>query len=252
MNKEELIATLEGYLDGKLSEGERSGLEARLASDTALAEDLELLRDLRYIVASEEAEQQLKEKLEAAAAPYFGSKAASPKRVIFNRKRLAIAASLLVLGLVGWYYFSSRPLSDEQLMAAYFSPPPSFGLYRSGDEPATGLAAVGNQVDSLYRLRQYPEALTLMRQIEPIFSKNPSSGFFFQLGLLYLLNGEPAKTLEAFEKVQNSYQNDKAWYTAWAHLKAGDRQAAKAVFEEIAQSGSPYREQAAEVLGKME
>ncbi len=227
MNREKIIAALEDYLDGNLSKAESSELEARLAKDASLADDLEMLRELRSTVAADEGEKRLKDKLKAAAKPYFAEEKKPAEKVFFPWRKFAIAASIMMAGLAGWYFW---PLGEAQLSEKYLAPPADLGTSRSVVTP--GETSLEHQVDSLYRLRQYHPALALMAQAEGAFTGQPSSDFYFQKGILFLFDKQPKEALAAFDKVQNGHLNDKKWFTAWAHYNSGDIAAAKAIFEE--------------------
>ena len=101
----------------------------------------------------------------------------------------------------------------------------------------------------LFRNKDYPQALDLMAQV-PDTMRNDA--FYFEYGILLLINDQVDAAKANIARSNLSYRGEKQWYLALASIKAGDKAVGMALLQEIAQSASPRKEAALELLNALD
>jgi len=249
---------IEQYALGKLSGTALEAFEARLAADPAFADEVarevELIRAIRLMPEVEALRSQLA--MLEGEAQFEQKKTARviPMRVLFA------AAATILLGLAGIWFFElvSAP-SSEELFVAHFRPPLEMAAPKTGrgaadtaQTEASAFFALLDAVEKDYQNGDMPGALEKIVRLRAF----PESGEYGDLlayfaGLACLRTGKPERAIREFETITGGYPAEKPWYIALSRLKAGQLSEAKADFERIGRSASPFAEEAMEILKEM-
>jgi tetratricopeptide (TPR) repeat protein len=163
-----------------------------------------------------------------------------PLRTIFS-----IAASLVLLALVGVYLFRNSQRDHQQLFQEYFQPYENVISERSGKNDAQQKGM------ELYDQKKYDEAIVQLKLAAVQDPDNPSLKCY--LGIAYLARGHAQQAKEIFEAmVHDDYSLFKEvaeWNLAMTYLKLDDETSLKKTLEDIIQQKDHlYREQATELL----
>ena len=247
MMDEKLFETMENYINGRMTAEEQQSFEQEMSSNPELREELEMHRKL---VSSIETES-VRHMLEQIHEENF-SQEETPLVSLRSRARyfpLAIAASVALLILAGWWVFSWQSSQPEALYATYYSPdeglPTTLG-YMDDAQFAEGMIS--------YKMGDYAEALDYW---QPLLSADPANDTLnYYGGLAYLGSGQAEKAIAHLEKVTanegSAYQTDARWYLALAYLKNERTTEAQALLQILTEEDSPYREASREILEKLE
>ena len=247
MTNEEKSAALEAFLRGELSTAEAGPFRRILQGDPALRAELALHQEIEEALGA----SPLNEWRSTVTSILEENRPTAPKR---RPLVYWLLAALLALGLAAWLLLRSvGHESKEQLFAAYFQPPTA--LDQPGQQRTGGFARPdGNQLaDSLYRAKNYRAALQVLEAQARNPAFEPSSAFYYQLGLLYLANREAGPALLNLNRIEVGYVYEKQWYHALAMLlSVGADVRTKAELQAIAYSDSPFRQDAAALLKRLE
>lgn len=247
MMDEKLFETMENYINGRMTAEEQQSFEREMSSNPELREEVEMHRKLVSSIETESVRQMLEqiheENFSENEAPVV------PMRSRSRYFPLAIAASVALLILAGWWVFSLQSSQPEALYAAYFSPaeglPTTLG-YTDNAQFAEGMIS--------YKLGDYAEALDYW---QPLLSADPANDTLnYFSGLAYLAGEQPEQAITYLDKVveneTSDYQTDARWYLALAYLKNEQTSEARNLLQALAEEDSPYREESREILEKME
>lgn len=252
MTPEERSERIERYVSGQMTATEAKAFEAKVQADPSLAGEVALERDLLDSLTETDVrafrrtvEEVHRRKREARVIP------------LASRRTWALAASFLVLVVAGYFVLDSvLAPSPEALYQAYFEVPaaeefmdPAVFRSRTEEKAADGTPeeqALRN-VAGLYRNRQYAEALAAMQAVEP----SNEEAYAYQLGILYLVNGQPQAALEQLAKVEDANQSGALWYQALALLELDRPAEARVLLERLLESSSPRQAEAEKLLKKL-
>ena len=166
-----------------------------------------------------------------------------PLRTIFS-----IAASVLLLTLVGVYLFRNSQPDHEQLFQEYFQPYENVISERSGrdDNLRRGM--------ELYDQKKYDEAIIQLKLAVSEDADNPSLKCY--LGIAYLAEGHTQEAKTIFEEMVHDhhqlFREVAEWNLALTYLKLNNEVLLKKALEEIVrQNDHQYREQAADLLRQL-
>lgn len=251
MNLEEQI---DAYLNGRLSEADRSAFETQIAQDPQLAEEVALQQEATQLLLADRQrafKAQLKEvAAKSKSAPVLEMKEA-PVVSLWQQNwvRIAAAVALLVgLGFILWP--KSTAASYPQMAEAYFEPYPDRLQIRSGDDDSLTLV---QEALLAYNQKDYETVVNTLANLQ---ADDPQ----YLLGQLYRANAylamsppQPTPAIEILKGVyaleQSAISEITAWYLALAYLKADDGPNAQKVLQGIAKDeASVYRERAQEIL----
>jgi tetratricopeptide (TPR) repeat protein len=244
MYQEENEDQIERYLSGEMSEKEEADFEKKLASDAPLREAVYLQRDLingiNFHFSSE-----LKTRLNKASASEEPPKKSSGR---WFYGVLGLAASFLLLVLIGYWYLSSHT-SPSDLYAANYQPYPNIinPLERSGAMPEGNL----DRAMIAYEQGKYEEAISLFRQEEPL-----ESNYQFYLALSLLEQQQAAEAIGLLDQVIDSNNEmlllPAHWYQGLAYLKNQQPDEAESVFSKLHKEDSgTYGPRAKEILDQL-
>lgn len=196
------------YLDGELSDEERTELEGRLRTDTALQ------KRLTHLQIAVQAVKQLgiTEKVRAVHAGMMKELKASPKAKVVSfgktlRYTLAIAASVAVL-LIGVKFYQAAQLSPDRLYNESFV---DFNVSSS-----RGVEGRLSPIENLYGQKKYEAVLSAVRSL------NGNAKDSLLIGLSYLQTNRPGQAIGFLQNLSssaNDYQPDAEFYLALSYLK---------------------------------
>ena len=241
--KPETIETIEQYLNDEMSPQERKDFESRLSADEELRKDLELYNSINTTMSASPNEDALRKTLEQMNKKYFAGSAGVRK--ISFKKWLAIAASLIVIIAIGFYFLSGKP-SAEKLYAQY------------AQHDALNIQLRGNAADSIkdkaaaaFNNKDYSTALPLL---ESSLQQQPADApIQFSLAICYLETtkyNEAEKIFLQMEAGQSAYADAAKWYLALTALKQNDLVKCRSRLNSIA-SSSAYYTKAKELMEKL-
>ncbi len=254
MIPQDILETIEAYLEGTLTGADRSDFEARLQRDPDLAAQVLLIKDIDRAM-SDQVTLDF-QKLVQSEGNAFQQKEVSKEKQIkkIGRWRFltGIAASLLVLVLctfLFWKMNSAEPPSGNALFAQHFETHTLNPSIRSNEavETSSFLAAVEQ-----YKAKDFSAAALTFQQLAANDQQDVILSFC--LANAYLNQTPPQLSLAQaeFQKViaegQSVYVARAKWYLALIYLKNDATSEAVVLLKELAQSSNNLGEQAAAVL----
>lgn len=232
----DLLTQINNYLDHKLTADDRQAFESQIAKDVALREEVNRQSIIREAVLRKEYKALFKQIHDELAAQEEGTamrettiQPEMPGRVVALRwHHWAMAASVVLLLGVGWFFFVKGPDAD-QLYTAHFSAQPKQPT-RIPDPEIMGSSRIpSEQTDSI----QVAQAIGLLQ------------------------TDNTPKAAEALQKVAqesgNHWGRVAEWYLTLAYLKADERKKARKQLQSIIQdTNHPYYQDAATLLTELE
>jgi tetratricopeptide (TPR) repeat protein len=243
---EKLFETMENYVNGRMSAEEQQSFEREMSENPELREELALHRKLVSSIETESVRQML----EQIHTEHFAEE--TPVVTMRSRSRsfpLAIAASVALLILAGWWVYSWQSSQPEALYAAYFSPdeglPTTLG-YEEDAQFAEGMVS--------YKLGEYAEALDYW---QPLLTADPANDTLnYYTALAFLANEQPELALSYLGRVveneTSAFATDARWYLALAYLKQDMESEAQPLLQALAAGDSPYQQESREILDKLQ
>ena len=250
MREEERTELIEALISGKLSEAQRLAVEKLQEEDPSFASEVAAHRELQEAIGPSKlndfralTREVIREESTLKTAPFN-----------WKKYRWLLAASFLTLLALAYWLWPKQQASDQQLFTEYFEPPEVSSVFRNAENSTFSdlQNRAQKEIDSLYQVRNYAQALRQLDQFGTQSSNAISSDYYYWKALLLMLNAQPEEALLAFEQVNTGYLNNRPWYTALAHLQAGHHDQAKALFAKIAGEEGPYRLDAAAILKEMQ
>jgi tetratricopeptide (TPR) repeat protein len=228
---------IEKYLHNGLTEDEQKSFEQAIATDPALAAEVNLYKQTeQQLLAKANAaagEAQLTQQLNTLNKQYFDKNDMAPVVVMKKRKRLyyyigGAAAALLAIFLVQPLLNSQKPAAE--LYADNAGDIYSFGSNRRGGNSEPGAV-------SLFAAKKYREALAIL---EPISTNNGDT--LLAKAVCYLETGNSDKALEIYNGLVTSKTNANraSLYKAMLYLKKGDKTACRKALELIPKDADQY------------
>lgn len=257
MASQEKLERIERYLLGEMEGKDLEEFDRALSADQSLANEVELQRAIMEAVREEDIgrfQQTLKE-IQAEK-----NQSQSRRRRFSVPRYMAIAASLAVLLLAAYFIYRSlnAPPSSQELFAQYFEIPDAEDILppetssrgedstMADNPPEDGWS----RAKDLFRTEQYAAALNQLRRVSP--PEGPAkTEYYFQLGILFLINGQPGQALQSWERLEPDDSYTLKWYKAMAFLWLGQRSEVKGILQELTLFKNPWQEQAAELLEKL-
>lgn len=244
---EQIFEKIEGYIQGTLPPEEQKQFEAEMEKDAALSDEVAFQRKLIKSIETESVRQLLDqlhtENFEEEETP-----------VVTMRQRqsytwMAVAASVALLMVAGWWVFFGQQPSTSSLYAAYFSPATGLSTtlgYTNNAQFSEGMIS--------YKLEEYAEAKNWW---QPLLEADPANDTLnFYMGVASLANEQTDEAMQYLTKVeenqQSIYYGEARWYLALAYLQHDDKEKAKALLQELSAQDSDYQAQSLEILEKLE
>lgn len=252
--------TIYRFFNNELDTAERAAFEERLQAEPELAAEAQFHRALMQGIALT-GDEELKAAIAKAAARHEPQTAAAPRKLWVRfpgRRSLAIAASMLLLLLAG--YFLLQDFGSKATLFADFYHPDRVALEEKMDE----LELVGMAIPEQERRASLKQALELVQQqaypaagqslTEHLDRYPQDDAALYFLGLSYLEQRQFERAVSAFAQLQalpaSPYSERADWYSGLAYLQmAGKEAQAKAQFEAIAATFThPFVQQATALL----
>lgn len=249
---EKRFEKMENYLLGQLSAEEAATFEQEMAADEAFRQEVEQHKKLIGAIEAEGV-RQLLEQIHEEHFAEGNTEKATAKVVDFKphkwRNVLAIAASVSLLLVAGWWVFTQQATPQQKLYANYFDPaeglPTTLG---ATDDPRFAEGMVS------YKLGNYAEALAFWQPLLETGTANDTLNYF--AGVALLAGQQPAQAIERLQPIaqqpQSAYQTDAQWYLALAYLLEGQQATAREMLQELSSGQHTYTQKSREILQKMD
>ncbi len=219
--------TLREYAEGALSGNALHEFEQRLKEDPALQTELDL-----YLALKAMDNQRLKKQLSEMARIEALSPQEPPQlRALRVQHWLAIAASLAVLLIAGWWYFKPKKVDAVQLAQTYIAKPYPSPVVSMGEDT---LSVALQRAFLAYRTEDFAAAA---QQLAVLAAGSESRDeVLFYTGEAMLQTGQWELAVTYFDRVRPGYWRESAdWRCALALLKSGQTPAAKSLLENLRQ-----------------
>jgi hypothetical protein len=238
------IEQIEQYLNDEMPAQERKDFELQLATDDELRKDLELYNSINNTMSASPNENKLRQTLQQMNEKYFVA-GGVVKKASF-KKWLAVAASLIFIIAISFYFLLRSKPSAEKLYAQY------------AQHEALNIQLRGNAVDSLkekaataFNNKNYSTALPLL---ETCMQQEPADvQIQFSTAICYLETAKYAAAEMLFLQIEtgkSAYADAAKWYLALAALKQNDLVKCRSRLNNIPAS-SAYFVKAKELLEKL-
>jgi tetratricopeptide (TPR) repeat protein len=250
---------IELFALGRLSGNDLEAFEARLAADpdfaAEVAREVELIQAIRLAPGVDALRSQL-EIIEKEAGERAETANKKPGRAISFRLLFAAAAAVMLCVAAIWFFNRTPSMTAQELFAAHFQPPATMSAQVTGrgaedttQTPDTPFFSLLEAAEQDYNKGNPAGALEKIARLQAL---PESSGFSdrlaFYAGLGCLQTGKPEQAIREFEKIREDYPSEKPWYLALARLNAGQTAEAKADFQQISGSKSPFAREAAVIF----
>lgn len=246
------LETIEKYLEGELTEAERSAFEQEIANDPELAEHIRLHQQLEHSLSNRE-EIEVEQQLESIIAAIDLEKEApadeSPttsKSIPWGRI-LSLAAAVTVIAVGTWILLSSGPQSSKELYAMHYNAYDGSAELRSENGIPKSLLT---EAFDTYNNREFTKAIGSFEEILELSPGNPRAHFY--LAICFLETGKPDQAKTSLQVVidegQNLYLSQAHWYMGMACLQQEDTTCVKEQLKGLTEGAGRYRDQAKEVL----
>ncbi len=230
---------IEKYITGDLSEEEQSAFKNKMKSDTSLQEQVEEQRILIEAIQ----EQSLRATLDRIHKNTEESM--TVKNIPLYKKsfmRYAIAASVVVLFVIGGITLSRKQNTHQKLFASFFTPDPGLPTTMSTTSEYVFYEAM---VD--YKQGDYEKAILKWNPLLKDKPTNDTLNYF--LGVAHLASDNGDEAISFLEKTtgttESYFLSDAYYYLGLAYLKSGNITSSK---EALSQSNLPKSK---EVLSKI-
>lgn len=231
MKPEELDDLTERYVMNALLPGERSLFESQLKDHPEWEERIKLHQLLKSSL--NPARISFRQKLKDINTD--SKKKADHSRII--PWIIRIAAGLLIIVSAGYYLFINySKKSPERLYTLYMTAPsalsPELIPLRGLSEPGklSTKDSILHLADTKYIEGSIAEAITTLKSYPNIPNDDK---VLFQLGLLYLIQGDANEAIVYFQKASRYDQNEINWYSAMAYLKLNQTNQCKIALNKI-------------------
>ncbi len=218
------IQQIEAYMNEKMSSEEKADFEKKLEQDQTLAHDVQL-----YRLEKRAAQLLLEEEFSAQIRQYRQGKSTddsidhrSTKPIVsLWKRRLAVAASILILIAASTLFWSSSNYSNSALVSAQFQYDFS-GITRNIQHNNDNNAVLG-QATKLFKADDIQEAIALLNATSASDSTFIETQYY--LGQLYYRQQEFSKAVDRFDKVLASndfrFREQAEWYLILSMLADG-------------------------------
>ncbi len=242
--KPETIAIIEQYLNDEMTPQERKNFEQQLSADEHLRNDFELYNNINATMSASPNENELRQTLQQMNEKYFTSDAVVKKGSF--KKWLAVAASLIFIIAVSFYFLMKNTPSAEKLYAQ-FAQHTNLNIQLRG----TAADSLAQQAATIFNNKDYTNALPLLQKY---LQQQPDDiQMKFSEAICYLETGKPAEAEKIFTTVaggQTAYTETAKWYLALTALKENDLTKCRTALTAIPNT-SPYFTKAKALLEEL-
>ena len=216
---QELLESVEKYLNNTLSADELKKFETQLEEDSNFKSQVEDIKTFLLAIES----QSLKEKLDVFHKDVTKTipQESVSKVYTLNFKKLAVAAVIIIS--VGSFWFLNQN-SNTKLYANYFTPDPGLATTMSQNSNFEFYDAMVN-----YKQEKYQIAIEKWKKIYNTKPENDTLNYF--LGVAYMANKNESAAIKYLENVtalvNTNFKNDAYYYLGLAYLKNDNLELAK-------------------------
>lgn len=240
---QENLDIVDRYLEGSLSEQERTAFEEKLLHDNTLRQQVDDMKLMRagIIRASRRAALENLKALESTLPPV------EKKGLTLWTNIWLQAAAVLIIGLITYALWPTS-VDEKELLATHFEVYPNVIMPTVRGEIPND-STLNALAFRAYDQKQFEEAEQLFKRID-----NKDANILFYLGNCYIATNQPDKALSLFENVLSDYDvfdEQAEWYIAVSYLKLEDREKAKETLNKIAASESSYKAKALLILEQL-
>lgn len=242
---------IEQYLKGTMPLEDRNTFEEQLQNDPSLAEALAFERAARSVI-TEAGRRRFTQKLDHYETLWEAQQeGGAAKRKTLSFTWVAIAASVLILLVVGGSLMLKNNPTDEDLFLVYFEAYPTQAPVRSIGMPMS-------KADKAYQKKEYDHAAMLYKENLEATDTVPIEYLnHFYLGVSLLAQDPPQlesalASFQAVRKTDNDYHQQARWYQALALLKLGREDEAKRLFNDLVASKRFKWEESKSILKALE
>ncbi|MEM9341021.1 MAG: tetratricopeptide repeat protein [Bacteroidota bacterium] len=247
MQEEDLIETIERYLNGEMSPGEKEDFEQKLEMDPLLKDELEVHQQA---VNSLQDYEGLKDEMRGI---YDRVKENGRKKKTANRiMKYAVAASVaMIIAATSLFVATNKETKEQKLFASYYVPFYQDGVFRN--DHAMEVDSLLSQATHLYGKGDYEQAARLFDGF--IASGKDDELAAIYLGNCYLQLGDVDKARAVLKEARKTTNNRMAqyakWYLALTELRSENSPEAVAILEEIRSGGGIYEREADSLLREL-
>jgi tetratricopeptide (TPR) repeat protein len=241
---QEDLDIVDRYLEGNLSERERTAFEERLLQDEMLRQEVSEIKLIRGGIIRLARATSLKklQDLEGTLPPVKTN-----KTIHWTNIWLQVAAGISLLAVCA-YLLWPRTQEPTQIFAEHFEPYPNI-IMPTVRGVVENDSTVKAQAFRAYDQQDYVLAIQLFEKLSV-----QDEAVLLYLGNSYLASGQPEKALLLFEKVLNNYEvfdEQAEWYVAVTYLKLEEREKAREALQKVVARNSSYKSKAQLILDKL-
>lgn len=245
------IELIEGYIHQELSEEQNTAFEAKLAENSSLKLDIELIKEIDLAISEDEL-IKLRNNLQK-----ISHKAKNQKNIEqsffskFKKNKIiisAVAASLLILLAITTLIPGKS--SHNDLYLKFYSTYQTSGINRSGEFNTDKMLNIALQN---FDKKQYETSIDFLKKV---IEKNPNNivgHFYFGMALQETKNYHEA--IDQYQTVINNNNNlfieQANWYIGLCYLKTNENKKAFDTFKYLANKNGFYRSNALSILQKI-
>lgn len=236
---ENQLEYIENYVEGRLSDGDRTAFEARRTSDPDFDREVRLVLEAHQLIKSQ-ARNRMKAELTALGHREVAVDSVRSFMTLTLAKKYWYAAAASVLLVAGIGYTGYQRMltihSESRLAALYdtYYEAPDISMVTSRGTTDT-IHMEWEQALALYNRQEYRQASGMLRRVTGRDGFDRKSAGFFYLGICYheLNLSDSARLFLDRVSANSSLYPDARWYVGMSYLKSGQLQQADDVFKEI-------------------
>jgi len=247
------VELIEAYVEGRLSKQEKQDFEAKLITDTELAEELKLYKTLVAGIKDsglEKDKNNLKEELKEVDNNLDKKSSHGTKTIILKRIKWYYYAAACVLLLIIPLYFIVTENPTEKLLSNYYEKDKGLPVLMSGSKNIS----LDNAMN-LYKQEKYKEAKQAFNELLKDKPMNDTLNYYSALSSFELEKYNKAiKQFTIILQNDTSVFKEKAeYYLGLTYFAVDKIQQAKELFNKIAANPSHrYQEKAQDILRELD
>jgi hypothetical protein len=246
MNKYEMTAFIEQYLDGELSDAEKKDFELQLKENSEFAKEFLIQNEIRNAIADKDM-FEFSEKLKKIRKNYHKQKSQKKKRVLLYYA----AASFIGLMILSCYFMFFNSYSNNELYNKYYKHVDS-GIYLRGIETIPGNDF--NKALKEYEIGKYKEAISHFGKISDTSQYHIATEFFTALSFMEIQRFDDA--INHFSLIEDNagclFYPDAVWFHGLCCLRTDNNICAQEQFRKLTGIDSGYKISANDILNTID
>lgn len=246
--------SIERYLNGDMSREEIFAFENRMAIEKELAEEVAFEKDILKGM-NQYFNKNLKEKLQKEEKNIRKKQDKKVRPIShFHWQIPAVAASLLLLLSVGWFYFFGQT-NNLELFQSYYRPYPNIEAPLIRAE--AGETSEPNPF-KMYEQGDYESAVNAFEQslADSVGNHHSPTAIKFYLALSLIHTGDTENAVTLLSDLDTTadpkYATPAQWYLALAYLKIDRREDAGIILNELAKGQNAYSKKVEDLLNELD